>query len=600
MNIILVGNPNTGKSTVFNSLTGLRQRTGNWAGVTVGGAVGKFMHNGESFNIIDLPGTYSLNPKSADEAAVYEHIKANENGVTVIVADATCFERNMFLALRIIKLGGNLILCINLMDEAAKKGIRIDAAKISEMMNIPVIATNAKKGMGIYELKQAIYETSRTVKPKNGGIDIEPCDVISAAVTFEKEDYNSLDRKIDSIVTSKVFGIPIMFGLVFTALYITIVFANYPSGLLMSGFGALEDLFVNFFNFIKVPDFITDMLVFGVYRVLSWVVAVMLPPMAIFYPIFSLLEDFGLLPRIAFNMDGCFKCAGAHGKQALTTCMGLGCNAAGVTSCRIIESKRERLLAILTNSFTPCNGRFPSLIITAAVMAGIFGLEHGAVFTAFFLLAAMVFSIAVTLCTSKALSKTLLSGARSGFLLELPPYRKPQFFSVVFRSMHEKTVKTLARAVCAAIPAGFVLWILQIANINGQPIINHMITFLDPFGKTIGLDGVILTAFILGFPANEIVIPIMLLCYGGVFGAGLINFESLSGITAVLIQNGWTFSTVICAAIFFICRFPCATTLLTVKKETKSWLWTAAAFLIPTLMGVTLCFLTSLVLKLFC
>lgn len=347
-----------------------------------------------------------------------------------------------------------------------------------------------------------------------------------------------------------------------------------------------------------MPRILCEMLVFGVFRVLAWVVSVMLPPMAIFFPLFTLLEDFGYLPRVAYNLDCCFKKCCACGKQALTMCMGFGCNACGVIGCRIIDSPRERLIAILTNNFVPCNGRFPILIaIISMFFLTVDNPVLSSLLSAIILALIIVLGIALTLFISNCLSKTILKGIPSAFTLELPPYRKPQLSKVIVRSMLDRTLFVLGRAIKVAAPAGLIIWIMANVVIGEQTILTYCSTLLDPFGRLLGMDGVILLAFILGLPANEIVIPIMLMAY--MAQGNLQNIEDIHFIKTILVENGWTWITAISTMLFSLMHWPCSTTCITIKKETQSLKWTLAAFLIPTVTGITICFLFASITRLF-
>ena len=423
-------------------------------------------------------------------------------------------------------------------------------------------------------------------------------EIAKKCVTFKKKDYNKRDRKIDKILTNKLTGIPIMMLLSIIILWITIVGANYPSGLLFDFLFKVESYFIDFLNFINLPSWISEPLIYGVYRVLAWVVAVMLPPMAIFFPLFTLLEDVGYLPRIAFNLDKCFKKCSACGKQALTMCMGFGCNAVGVTGCRIIDSSRERMIAILTNVFVPCNGRFPTLISIITMFFVGFGSDFGSsLLSTLILTSAILLAIFMTFVISKILSKTVLKGLPSSFTLELPPYRRPQIGKVIIRSIFDRTLFVLSRAVSVAAPAGLVIWIMANVDINGLSLLSHCSNFLNPFGKLIGLDGVILMAFILGFPANEIVVPIMIMGYMAT--NNLTDFNNLVELKELLVNNGWTWITALSFIVFSLFHFPCSTTCLTIKSETRSLKWTIFSFLLPTGIGIVICFLVNNILKLF-
>ena len=416
-------------------------------------------------------------------------------------------------------------------------------------------------------------------------------------LVFEKEDYNQMDRKIDHILISKKFGIPIMLALLGAVFWITIQGANYPSQLLASAFFWLEGHLTALFIAGGLPDWLYGVVVLGVYRTLAWVISVMLPPMAIFFPLFTLLEDLGYLPRIAFNLDNFFKKACAHGKQALTMCMGFGCNAAGVISCRIIDSPRERLIAIITNNFVPCNGRFPTLIAVATIfLVGSWGTLWRSFGAALVILMVIVLSVMITLVTSKFLSKTILRGLPSSFTLELPPYRKPQIGRVIVRSIFDRTLFVLARAVMVAAPAGVLIWFFANFMVNEVSLLNYCANFLDPFAYLLGLDGFILLAFILGLPANEIVIPILTMSY--LATGSMLELDSLEALRGLFVQNGWTWLTAVCMLLFVLNHFPCGTTLLTIRKETQSLKWTAVSFLIPTLVGIVLCFVVAQTVRL--
>ncbi|MCM1329677.1 MAG: ferrous iron transport protein B [Ruminococcus sp.] len=683
--VALAGNPNVGKSTVFNALTGMNQHTGNWTGKTVQNAQGTCTIGDNTYTMVDIPGTYSLLAHSAEEEVARDFICFGGTDAVIVVCDATCLERNLNLVLQTVEITERTLVCVNLLDEAHKKKISVDLAKLSALLGISVCGAAARSGAGISEMMEklpAVIARKPSAKPcvtygetvenalakvipvlekKLGGrlsprwtairlldrdeklnksisefvgfdVDMDgeisqavesanqylaenninsqnlkdiivtsivrrAEEIAAACVTFEKPDYYERDRKIDRVLTHKIWGVPIMAAMLFVIFWITIEGANYPSDLLFGALFALGDKFSALLENIGAPPWLTSMLADGVYRVLAWVTAVMLPPMAIFFPLFTLLEDVGYLPRVAFNLDKYFKRAGACGKQALTMSMGFGCNAAGVTGCRIIDSPRERLIAILTNSFVPCNGRFPTIIavITMFMTAGAgFGQSF---FSVLILTAAIILGVLLTFAASRLLSATVLKGVPSSFALELPPYRRPQIGKVIVRSIFDRTIFVLGRAVAVAAPAGLVIWLLGAVQVGGVPLLTIFADFLDPFARFIGLDGVILLAFILGFPANEIVVPIMLMAY---MSAGkIVEYESLDALKQLLTDNGWTVTTAVCTMLFMLCHFPCSTTCMTIKKETGSLKWTAAAFFLPFLVGIAICAVTANIMRIF-
>lgn len=677
--LAIAGNPNVGKSTVFNTLTGLNQHTGNWPGKTVECAKGKYEYNDTTFYITDLPGTYSLTANSPEEEIARDFICFENPDAVIITLDATCIERNLNLALQILEVTKKAVVCVNLIDEAEKKKIHIDLDELSLQLGVPVVATNARLGKGMEELKKAVQgvcegkiktfriknqypeNLSKTIekleksipeklsknidkswlslrllennqsisnsikkyldedifKTKSFKKTFNRCQkeinsqksfciqneiaktlilrseqIYTLCVKIENRNYDSKDRFIDRILTSKITGFPIMILMLLGIFWITIVGANYPSEVIASGLFWAQDRLIDFFSYIHSPAWLSEMLIMGVYRTLAWVVSVMLPPMAIFFPLFTFLEDVGYLPRVAFNLDNVFKKCGAHGKQSLTMCMGFGCNACGVIGCKIIDSPRERLIAILTNNFVPCNGRFPLLIsIITMFFIGSNITMLNSVLSTVILTGVIIFGILITFLVSKILSGTLLKGIPSSFILELPPYRRPQIGKILIRSLFDRTIFVLGRAVTVAAPAGILIWIMANIKINNISVLAHASNFLDPFGKLIGMDGTILMAFILGFPANEIVFPIIIMGY--LCGSSLMELESSLQLHTLLISHGWTYVTAISVMLFSLMHFPCGTTCFTIKKETGSIKWTILSFLIPTITGIIICFAVS-------
>lgn len=672
----LAGNPNVGKSTIFNALTHSNQHTGNWAGKTVDNKIGIMKYKNNNYHIYDLPGIYSLLPHSEEEKVARDFLVFDDYDFTIVVCDASNLLRNLNLVLQLKEINKDLILCLNLIDEAKKKNIIVDSLKLEELLGIKVIETCAHDRDNIKKLKREIVDykeeksnNSITVQYPNVleesislivsyldsyditidkrwlalniirddmviidrinkllGIDIkkdlkdllnlikiklleedilinEIDEVIvgtindkanyiyNQVVSVEKENFK--DKYLDKIFTSKIFGIPIMLLFLSIIFLLTIKISNYPSELLFSFFSKLELIFYDNLINLNVPDVLIDLLVNGVYKVTTWVISVMLPPMMIFFPLFTLLEDFGYLPRIAFNLDGVFRKCSSCGKQALTMAMGFGCNCVGVTGSRIIDSKRERLIAILTNCFIPCNGKFPTIIaIITMFFVGIGSSFKDLFISTGILLLIILFGIFMTFLVSKLLSMTLLSGCPSSFVLELTPYRRPRIIKTIITSIFDRTLFVLFRAIVVAIPSGFLIWCLANINIGDISALNHLISFFEPFGNIFGLDGVIIVAFILGFPANEIVMPIMLMCY--LNSGTLVEYSNLLELKTLLIDNGWTILTAISVIILFILHYPCSTTCLTIKKETNSWWYVFLAMIIPTFMGLLICFIINL------
>lgn len=591
--VALAGNPNVGKSTVFNALTGMRQHTGNWAGKTVGCACGRCRSAREQYLLVDLPGTYSLQPHSAEEAVACDFVRGGKADAVVVVCDATCLERTLVLALQMHNVTPNTIVCVNLLDEARHKRIHIDLPALQAQLGMPVVGVTARKKKTLRALLDALDAVMAAPQPRPDGApeagdpadDVRRAEVIChAAVRRETPEYAARDRRLDRLLTSRATGYPIMLLGLAAVLWLTIAGANAPSEWLAHFFGWAQGRFSAMLIFLHAPPWLQGLLVDGMFRTLAWVVAVMLPPMAIFFPLFTLLEDAGYLPRVAYNLDRPFQACRACGKQALTMCMGLGCNAAGVVGCRIIDSERERLLAVLTNSLMPCNGRFPALI---ALMTMFFSLSGSTLTAALLLTAALVLCVGLTFGATWLLSVTVLRGKPSAFALELPPYRAPQVGQVLVRSVFDRTLFVLGRAAAVAAPAGMALWALANVHSGGVSLLTRYAAALDPLGQAMGMDGVLLLAFVLGFPANEIVLPIAVMGYLAQGSLG--DVPGLAQMHALLTANGWTWTTAVSAVLFFLLHWPCSTTLWTIRRETGSAKWTLLAALLPTALGMALC-----------
>lgn len=674
--IALAGNPNVGKSTVFNALTGLHQHTGNWPGKTVATARGRCRHRGMDYVLVDLPGTYSLMAHSPEEEVARDFFCFGGADGAVVVCDATCLERNLNLVLQVLELQPRTVVCVNLLDEAERKGVRVDLEELSRRLGVPAVGTCAGRGQGLDQLLDQV-ESVLEKPPKPLAVRYPPpvefavatltpllgrrlkgrlparwtalrllegdgslLDALSAALDWDPRKDNEVwravieareelahqgldpaelngvlvsalleaargaaraavtarrapaedrDRRLDRILTHRPTAVPLMILLLAGVLWLTIQGANYPSALLSDGLFWLQDRLTELFDWLGAPEWLHGALVLGVYRVLAWVISVMLPPMAIFFPLFTLLEDFGYLPRVAFLLDHAFQKARACGKQALTMCMGFGCNAAGVVGCRIIDSPRERLIAMLTNSFVPCNGRFPTLI--AVITMFFVGAEGGAwagLSAALLLTGVILLGVLATFQVSRLLSATVLKGVPSSFTLELPPYRRPRVGQVILRSILDRTIFVLGRAAAVAAPAGLVIWLCANVTVGEVSVLDHVTGFLDPFARLLGLDGVILAAFILGFPANEIVIPIAIMAY---LSTGTIQeMEGLGALHQLLTDHGWTWLTAVCTLLFSLFHWPCSTTCISIAKESGSVRWTLLGILLPTGVGMALCF----------
>ena len=705
--VALAGNPNTGKSTVFNALTGLRQHTGNWPGKTVARAEGGFSTGGQRYKLVDLPGTYSLLSASLDEQIARDFVLFGKPDVTVIVVDATRLERNLNLVLQVLEITDRAVVCLNLMDEARRKGIAVDERRLARDLGVPVVATAARYGEGLDELNRAIREVAsgQTVcKPRRAGgrsaaleravdtlsrrilglypdlansrwvalrlldgddkiqqalrdgelgdlqetrdglehggrradttdpgsatevlaltrqlrwqvgkdfhqklmegVYAEAAELADRAVTRSGEKPRfDWDRTIDNLVTSRVFGFPLMLLMLTAVFWLTIAGANVPSAMLATLLiDTVHPLLKSGAAALSLPWWLDGLLIDGVYLATAWVVSVMLPPMAIFFPLFTLLEDFGYLPRVAFNLDSMFKRVGAHGKQALTMAMGWGCNAAAIVSTRIIDSPRERLIAIITNNFALCNGRWPTQILIASIFIGSLAPAYLAgLISALSVVAVALLGVMLTFATSWLLSRTVLRGEVSTFNLELPPYRPPRILQTIYTSIIDRTLIILWRAIIFAVPAGALIWLVSNVEVGGASLAHHAIGLMDGFGVLLGLSGLILLAYIIAIPANEIVIPTILMLTVLVTGAAgmgagegvMFELDSAEATGELLRAGGWTLLMAVNLMLFSLIHNPCSTTIYTIWKETRSARWTTISALLPVAMGFVVCFVVA-------
>lgn len=666
----MAGNPNVGKSTLFNLFTGMHQHTGNWPGKTVGSACGSAEFNGKKLFITDTPGTYSLIADSPDEENARNAILFGKADCIIAVCDACSLERSLYLALQIMEAKDNVLLCVNLIDEARGKGIDIDLSLLEKLLGCPVVGVSASRKENTHTLLQKATAPQKTAIKSHLSCDqrcaltplsdyfaayhpplpaqwlalqtiagdeklleclkaeygLDPEDPELADLILQarealarcgspadrliydnslatKENAAQICKKViketgrsgityaDRILTKPFFAWGSMIGLLFIILWLSI-FASEKPGELLSRFlmhigAGLGSAFVH----AGLPDMVVSILIDGVYGTVAWVISVMLPPMAIFFPLFTLLEDWGFLPRIAFNMDAYLEKCGSCGKQALTMCMGLGCNTVGINGSRIIGSPREKLLAALTNSFMPCNGRFPLLISMAAFIfrgAGPYKNPASAATVMF----AILIGIFSSLAASRFLSKTFLRGESSSFIMEIPPFRRPKILQVVIRSVWDRTLFMILRAIKAAAPAGALIWLLANTQIGDQTILAHFSASLEKIAIPFGMDGAILLAFMLAFPASEIALPLMLMSY--------LSTETLysaegTELNTILAANGWDWSTAACVMAFSVMHWPCFSALAAIKDECKKWRYVLLGAVMPCLFGLFFCFVIHLI-----
>ena len=645
-----VGNPNVGKSSLFNCLTHRSEHTGNWTGKTVASASGEFVYKDTLWKVVDLPGTYSLHYESEEEKVASRYVLERDYDLAIVVADASNLEKGMTLLFEVLDITNRVILCVNLIDEARKMKISIHEELLKQRIDIPVVFMSVKNGVGVVELCEEMNHFQENEVPKivhdskikhylewmqkkysesQGVLLHYLTDEDFCTECFSSKDLSSfrfykhyitryeiissyyhyasnllqgvIDRKnmkekkedflLNKLFTNRFTWFFMLVLLLFVILWLTIFFSNIPSNFLMNFFSSLEPFLYQFLSFL--PDTIVDPLVFGGYRTLYSVVSVMTPPMLIFFPLFSLLEDYGVLPRVAFLLDKPFSRCGSCGKQSLTMCMGLGCNAVGVTGARIMENKKMRILSILTNVFMPCNGRFPAMIVMIEMF---FVSDHslvGSIYAAAILCGIIMLGIFITFLVTKLLNHFLFKEEKAMFIMELPTFRKPNILTTIVHAIKDKAIDVLKRAVMISFPAGLILFFAANIFVSGTSIFGWLVSFLNPFGQLLGVDGVILLSFLFGLPANEIVIPVMLLGY--LNSGSLVSYDSVDALKNILVLQGWDTLVALKFLILSLCHFPCATTLMTIKKETNSIFYTILAFLIPTVIGFGLCFIITLI-----
>lgn len=582
---MLVGNPNVGKSTIYNYLCQANQHTGNWAGKTVESAKGYFTIEDYQIEVIDLPGIYSFTNCSEEELVTKNYLENENYDLVIVVINALLIERSIPFLKQILRITNKVMIIFNLYDEAKKNGMDIDEAILNKELHLPFSLISAKRKDDLKSLKQDIIE-ALNYKPLTNKLDLE--NTLLKCISYSRPKKTS---SFDYLLTNKVLGPLLMLMSLMLILFLTIVLANYPSALLSSMFSSAEGYLIKVLESFAVSKWIIDLCINYIYRIISLVISVMLPPMVIFFPLFAVLEDIGYLPRIAFNLDYWFQKVGASGKQALSICMGYGCNVVGVLGTRIIESPKERMLAIITNAFTPCNGRFPTLITLITLCL----VNQSVLKVTIYLAILIVFSLLMSFISTYVLKGLLKHQSEDSYILELSDYRQPNWLMILKDSLINKTFKILNRAIIVVVPSAIFVYLLQNTIIHNQTLATYLIQFLTPLGNIMGLDGVILLSFIIGIMANEMVLPLCLMFYSNNYLISNYSFEVLK---EILIINNWTTATAICMMIFCILHFPCINTLITIYKETKSWQQTLLAFAYPTFFGILICIVANVILSL--
>ena len=625
--IALAGTPKSGKTTIFNGLTGMCRYTGGWWGD--GGAPGRgtYRYCGQSYMLLDMPGAYSLSsapfPDSGSRESNDSLLQSRQPDVIAVVADATRLELGLHLLKQVLGMDSGtrntgsipVILCVNFCDEALRTGLVIDYNLLEDVLQIPVIPCCARDQSHLDDVKAAIHYAA---KPGNRKafcydcLDFSPKKLTAECISVTSEADGARRVLLDLILTGPVTGKIILLLLLAGVLHLTMLAGGVPSLLLWNALSRLELYLDSAMAYLGAAPWLTGCLIHGGFRALSWTTAIMLPPLAVFLFFFTLLEDLGFLPRASMGMDPIFEKCGACGGQCVTMALGLGCNAAGVACCRSIQSPRERIIAVLTNSMIPCCGRFPVFIMLIPLFFAVGPVDSltGSLSCALLFSILLLAAVYLSLGISWLLSKTLLKGLPSAFALELSPYRKMHITRSALRSLLNRTMVFAGRAVRAAVPAGIIIWFL--ANLfytgpsggfvsfhrpaAGVPSLLAAFTgLLHPAAVLLGMDGAILAAFVLSFPAGELFLPILIMAYleggplGGMLGGSLAAGGNGFSLYQLLTSQGWTWVTAICTLVFTFLHWPCLTTCQAIARETKSWKWAGAAVCIATVPGILIC-----------